>query len=587
MTVEPLPPSALLLAALLAGASGCQRAAHVAKAELPPAPVRVQVLAINDFHGQLEPPSGSGGRVTVAVRPDGSRQTVDAGGAVHLAAHLARLRKENPNTVVVSAGDLVGASPLLSALFRDEPTIEAMNAMGLTLHAVGNHEFDRGRAELLRLARGGCHPEDVCRADAPFPGARFTFLAANVLGPDGGALLAPYAVRTFEGVNVAFIGVTLAGTPTIVQPSGVAGLTFRDEVETVNALVPRLRAEGVEAFVLLVHEGAEHSGPFDGCEGATGPVLEMARAVDDAVDVLVTGHTHAAYNCLVDGKRVTSALSAGRLVTDLDLTLDRTSGEVLEVRARNVVVTRETEGAPEVQAVIDRAAARAAPLRDRVVGRVVEALSAPRHVTTPSGESTLGNVMADAQLAATQAEALGGAELALVNPGGIRADLPAGDVTYGAAFTTTPFGNNLVTLTLTGAQLRAVLEQQWEVTPPRILATSSGLTYSWSPSAPRGRKVDPASLALNGRPVDAHARYRVTVNSFLAAGGDGFSVLTEGKEQRGGPLDIDALVAYLKARSPLEPPALGRIRLQPQGRASLGEQDEAAGKRRRAAGRGE
>jgi 5'-nucleotidase len=511
------------------------------------------VLAINDFHGNLAPPQGSSGELRT-----GSTKT-KAGGIGFLARHLADLRARDPkNTLVVSAGDLIGASPLVSALFHDEPTIEAMNLTGLQLNAVGNHEFDEGATELKRMQTGGCHPADGCQDGTPFEGARFQFLAANVVDDQGATLFPPYAVRELAGVKVAFIGMTLEGTPEIVDAAGIRGLQFRDEAETVNALVPELQKQGVKAIVVLLHEGGVQSqgGPYDGCEGISGPIVDIVHRMDKEVDAVVTAHTHQPYNCVIDGKRVTSAAPYGRLITDLDLVLDTATGDVVETTARNLLVTQDVQGVPEVQALVDRYDALAAPLRDRVLGRVSAPLQQPNARRWPSGESTLGNALADAQLAATKDL---GAQVAFMNPGGIRGDLDAGDVTYDEAFTLQPFGNALVTLTLTGAQLHTLLEQQWEGSHPRILQPSRGFSYTWKDSAPVGQKVDPASLRLHGTPVDPAGRYRVTVSSFLAGGGDGFRVFAEGTERQGGMLDVDALEAWLKASSPRQPPETNRI----------------------------
>jgi 5'-nucleotidase len=558
-----LPPSPRpLFRALLLASSFLFACAHPGgqpSGALPassPRQVRVRVLALNDFHGHLAPPPGSSGEIRTGTNPDGSPAKVKTGGASFLARHLARLREASPNTVVVAAGDLIGATPLLSALFHDEPTIEAMNLMGLDLAAVGNHEFDEGATELQRMQSGGCHPVDGCQDGTPFAGARFRYLAANVRTGSGTTLFPPYALREFEGMKVAFIGMTLEGTPEIVQASGIAGLQFRDEVETVNALVPELKRQGVEAIVVVVHEGGIQAGLYDGCEGISGPIVDIAQGVDDEVDVLLTGHTHQAYNCVIDGKRVTSAASFGRLLTNLELVLDAATGEVVESTARNIPVTRDVEAVPEVQALVERYDTLAAPLRDRRIGQVTAPLQQPNARLWPSGESPLGNTLADAQLAATKDA---GAQVAFMNPGGIRGELDAGDVTYGEAFTVQPFGNALVTLTLTGAQLHTLLEQQWQGPNIRILQPSKGFSYTWKASAPPGQKVDPASLWLHGAPVDPAGRYRVTVNNFLAGGGDGFHVLTEGTERRGGPVDVDALEAWMKAHSPFPPPETNRI----------------------------
>jgi 5'-nucleotidase len=508
-------------------------------------PVEVQLLALNDFHGNLEPPAGP-----VAG--------VDAGGVEYLATHVDRLRATNRNTLVASAGDLIGASPILSALFHDEPTVEAMNRLGLDLNAVGNHEFDDGQGELRRMQSGGCHPEDGCQDGTPFVGADFRFLAANVKRRSGRTLFPPYAIRSFEGERIAFVGMTLEATPSIVSPSGVIGLSFEDEAETVNALIPRLRARGAETVIVLLHEGGFTSGGANECPGLSGPIVDIVERTSDEVDLFVTGHTHRAYNCVVDGRPVTSAGSFGRLLTDIDLTIDRVSGEPTRIRAANLVVTRDVPEHAAQTALLARYRTLAAPIGDRVVGRA----SAPvTRDATPAGESALGDLVADAQLSATAPAGLGGARIAFMNPGGIRADLAEGEITYAEAFAVQPFGNNLVTLTLTGAEVDRLLELQWDgQASPRILQVSRGFSYGWDPSRPVGERVDPATITLDGAPLDPATRYRVTVNSFLADGGDGFGVLPQGTDRLGGVTDLDAFEAYLRA-GPVAPPARDRIRV--------------------------
>ena len=541
-----------------------------------PATVSVQILAFNDFHGQLEAPAGGGGQIQTGVLPDGGPDRVNAGGVTYFAKHIADLRATNPHTVVVSAGDLIGATPLLSALFHDEPTIEAMNRIGVDLVAVGNHEFDEGSSELLRMQNGGCHPVDGCQDGDGFEGARFKYLAANVATAEDRTLFPRYDIRAFEGVKVAFIGMTLEGTPQIVTPTFVSGLTFKDEVETVNALVPELKQQGVEAIVIVVHEGGV---PAPGalvneCKGAgtadgliSGAIVDIAKGLDDEVDLIVSGHTHSAYNCVIDGKLVTSAASVGRLVTDIDLTLDRATGDVVDARANNVIVTRTVAEDVSIQALVTKYKERSAPLANRVIGYVVETLKTPGSQRDPVGQSTLGFVIADAQLEATKPAHLGGARIAFMNPGGVRADIVEGEVTYGEAFTTQPFGNSLVTMTLTGAQIEALLERQWQQSGSnvitRILQPSAGFTYTYDATQPIGNRIDPGQMRLNGEYLDPAGEYRVTVNSFLASGGDGFAVLNEGRNRLGGAVDTDALETYLKTKSsqasPLPAPALDRI----------------------------
>jgi len=525
------------------------------QAKKPSGPIKVQLLAINDFHGNLEPPSGSSGRIG----------TTTAGGAEYLATHIRALEATNPFTVVVSAGDLIGASPLLSALFHDEPTIEAMNEIGLDLNAVGNHEFDDGADELLRMQNGGCHPVDGCRDGDAFGGAAFKFLAANVVRKDNGrTLFAPYQIRSFSGVKVAFIGMTLEGTPQIVTPSGIANLEFKDEADTVNALVPELKGKGVESIIVLLHEGGIPTGGYNECPGISGPIVDIAERMDDEVDAIISGHTHQGYNCVIDGTVVTSASSFGRLVTDIDLSIDRVTGDVTQVAANNVIVTRDVARDAPITALIERYRELAAPYANRVIGSITTDVLRAQN---SAGESSLGDVIADAQLFATAPADLGGAVAAFMNPGGIRADLiyaqtkgeAPGEVTYEEAFTVQPFGNNLVTMSLTGAQIEALLEQQWTSGSGRILQVSNGFSYVWDASRPPGDRVDPSSIWLNGVTIDPNASYRVTVNSFLADGGDGFTVLTHGTNRLGGVVDLDALEQYLRAFSPVSPGPMDRI----------------------------
>lgn len=527
--------------------------------------VEVQILALNDFHGNLQPPSGSSGRVG----------TVDAGGAEYLATHVKALEATNRNTVVVSAGDLIGASPLLSALFHDEPTIEAMNQIGLDINAVGNHEFDEGAEELLRMQNGGCHPTDGCLDGDGFAGADFQFLAANVADETSGdTVFPPYTIENYNGAKVAFIGMTLEGTPLIVSPSGVAGLQFNDEADTVNALVPRLKQMGVGAIVVLVHEGglpAANNG-INQCNGISGPIVDIVERMDPRVDLVISGHTHQAYNCVIDGIPVTSAFSFGRLVTDIDMRVDRATKQVTSIAIENKIVTRDRPKDLGITALIDRYDTIAAPIANRVIGSITADI---RRAANAAGEAALGDVIADAQLDATDDAGFGDAVVALMNPGGIRADLTFagsaagegdGNVTYGEMFTVQPFGNNLVTLTLTGTQIDTMLEQQFgnpSAGSNRILQVSDGFSYTWSQSAPTGSKVDITSIMINGVVIDPAASYRVTVNSFLADGGDGFSVLVQGTNRLGGAVDTDAFEEYFTANSPVSPGPQDRITALP------------------------
>ena len=536
----------LLLA--LAACAGSPPPQHAATA-----PVHVQLLALNDFHGNLEPPSG-----TVRL-PDG---TVPAGGGAWLAAHVAKLRAEEPDTLVVGAGDLIGASPLPSALTHDEPSIAVMDALGLDVSSVGNHEFDEGADELLRLQRGGCRADDPQCKPPGFPGAHFTYLAANVSDRNGNTFLPATALKKVGGATIGFIGVVLRETPSVVTPSGIAGLTFGDEADAVNAAVPKLRQAGADAIVVLIHQGGAQApgSPPGECRGLTGPLVDIAQRFR-GVDVIVSGHTHQTYVCSdLGGALTTSAGAFGRFLTRIELDLDPVQHHVLSRKATQVAVTHDIAPDARAKAIVDRAVADAAPLAGKRVGRLAVGLS---RKASEAGESSLGSVVADAHLAVTRKN---GAAIAFTNSGGLRADLPAGDVTYAQAFAAQPFGNTLVTFTLTGAQLTAALEQQWLGSRPKILQPSASVSYAWSVSAAPGSRVIPGSLKMDGRPLASDARVRLTVNSFLAAGGDGFTVFAEGTDRVVGPPDLEALVEYLRPTldgAPLAKPTGPRITQSP------------------------
>ena len=534
----------------------------------------VQILAFNDFHGNIEVP-----KPVDIVGRDGVKRPVTTGGAGHLAAALAGLRRGHRETITVSAGDLIGASPLTSAYFLDEPTILAMNRIGLALNAVGNHEFDKGRRELLRMQHGGCAKYTTrvpCQVQQRFDGARFEFLAANVVGPDGATIFPPAAVRRFGPVRIGFIGMTLKETATLVTPSGVAGLAFADEAATANALVPWLKAQGADAIVLLIHQGGK-TAAFDeghGCDRLTGDIVPILAKLDPAITTIISGHTHWQYVCSAGeggtsaSQLMTSAGKNGYFVTDLRLAFDSASHRLLAQHADNVLVGNGEHGdAVGVEALVDRYARAAAPIAARPVGRLSG--SAPRR--EDDLESPAADLIADAQLAATRASDRGRADLSFINATGVRTDLiPAvdGSVTYGQIFALQPFGNNLVVKTLSGAQLKALLEQQFEVeagaatataTVKSLLVPSANFRFTYDLARPDGQRI--MSMELDDRPIDPAAHYRVTVNNFLASGGDGFSVLNAGTDTFDAGLDLDALEAWL-ASNPTAP-AVGRITRKP------------------------
>ncbi|MHC5262842.1 bifunctional metallophosphatase/5'-nucleotidase [Streptomyces sp. UC4497] len=549
----------------------------------------VQLLSFNDFHGNLEPPAGSSGQVT-EEQADGTTKKIDAGGVEYLASSLRKARQGHPYSVTAAAGDLIGASPLLSGLFHDEPTVEAMNKLDLDVTSVGNHEFDEGAGELARLQKGGCHPKDGCYEDGrTFEGADYPYLAANVTDEKTGKpVLAPYWVWKHKGVKVGFIGVTLEGTPDIVSAEGVKGLKFHDEIETVDKYAKILDKQGVKSIVALVHEGgapASASYNYD-CDtggagsGISGPIVDIAKGVTSKVDALVTGHTHNAYACTIPDpagkpRMVTSASSYGKLYTDTTLTYDRATKDVVRTSVKsptseNHVVTRTQPKAADMTALIGRWNKLAAPVANQPVG-YISADVPGRGTTNP--EAPLGDLIADAQLA--HAKSLDPkASLALMNPGGIRSDLvfkasgSEGDgvVTYGEGFAVQPFSNTVNLVDLTGEQLVTALKQQVSganAASPKILQPSAGLAYTLDMTKAGADRVVTDSIRLNGAAIDPAATYRVAMNSFLAGGGDGFAALGAGKNPLVGSDDLKAFNDYLTANStasnPIAPPKADRI----------------------------
>ncbi|MFG2473883.1 bifunctional metallophosphatase/5'-nucleotidase [Streptomyces fagopyri] len=529
----------------------------------------VQLLSFNDLHGNLEAPSGSSGRVT-ELQADGTTKSIDAGGVEYLATHLRDARKGNKYSITAAAGDMVGASPLLSGLFHDEPTIDALNKLDLDVTSVGNHEFDEGAKELARLQNGGCHPTDGCYDKrTKFRGADFPYLAANVTSEKTGKpILKPYWVWKKNGVKVGFIGVTLEGTPNIVSAEGVKGLKFGDEVETINKYAKVLQRQGVKSIVALIHEGGapastaynyDCDSPGAG-DGISGPIVDIAKNVTPAVDALVTGHTHQAYACTIpdpagNPRMVTSASSFGRLYTDTTLTYDRWTGDIARtaVKSANHVVTRDVAKAADMTSLIAKWNTLAAPIASRPIGYIAG------EIGNAGTESPLGDMIADAQLAYAKSVDPE-ADVALMNPGGIRAGLTYtasgsegdGVVTYGEAYTVQPFANTVNLVNLTGAQLITALQQQVSganEAAPKILQISKGLTYTLDLTKTGAARVVAGSVELDGTAIDPAAVYRVAMNSFLAGGGDGFAELGKGTNVLVGGDDLAAFEAHLTANS--------------------------------------
>ncbi|MFE7515043.1 bifunctional metallophosphatase/5'-nucleotidase [Streptomyces sp. NPDC057540] len=551
--------------------------------------VDVQLLSFNDLHGNLEPPAGSSGQVT-RTKADGTTEKVDAGGVEYLATHLRQARQGNRYSVTAAAGDLIGASPLLSGLFHDEPTIGALNKLDLDVTSVGNHEFDEGARELARMQNGGCHPTAGCFVQGKkFKGADFPYLAANVTNEKTGKpLLDPYFIWEKNGVRIGFIGVTLEGTPNVVTAEGVKGLKFGDEVETINKYTKILERKGVKSIVALVHEGGmpasqsvnyncDGDGDGEG-EGVSGAIVDIAKNVSPQVDALVTGHTHQAYVCTIPDpagkpRLVTSASSFGKLYTDTTLTYDRRTKDIVRtaVASANHVVTRDVPKAPDLTQLIEDWKTIAAPVANRPQGYIAADINGRG---STAYEKPLGDLIADAQLEGLAPADKGGAQLALMNPGGIRSDLvhkasgAEGDgvVTYGESFTVQPFTNMMNVVDLSGANLIAALKQQVSGSNQssiKILQISKGLTYTLDMTKTGADRVVDGTIRLNGEAIDPAKTYRVAMNEFLAGGGDGFAALATGTNKLVGASDLDVFNAYLAAHSsaatPLPVPAADRI----------------------------
>jgi 5'-nucleotidase len=552
-------------------------------------PVDVSILAFNDFHGNLEPPH-------IAIREQIANEAKDvpAGGAAYLAAAIQHFKKQNPLNAVVSAGDMIGASPLVSALFLDEPTIEVVNAMGIDFNAVGNHEFDKGTDELLRMRHGGCAKFtrlEPCQVNRQFPGANFEFLAANVQKTDKTSLFPAYGIKSFQSgkhtIKIGFIGMTLKGTPKMVTPDGIKGLSFEDEAQTANKLVPVLKAQGVSALVLVIHEGGVIKGHHNdaNCPGLSGDIVPILNQLDSAFDVVVSGHTHRAYACEFNRINpskpflLTSAGQYGTLLTHIQLKIDPVAKTVLNKSAYNNIVQSEAfigvsglrvqpvESIPSYgkdksveKILLDYQHASQGQVQ-KVIGNLPESLI---RKYSPSGESPLGNLVADAQWYSTASKERGASDFALMNPGGIRADisvpLGGGTVNFGQIFKVQPFGNTLTVKNMSGKQIKELLEFQFNlIERPKVLFPSSNLRYSVDLRQAQGQRI--SNVTVNGQILEATRFYRVTVNSFIASGGDGFWHFNEAPTISGGELDVDALAEYIRARPGLQTPLLNRIQM--------------------------
>ena len=494
----------------------------------------IQLLGVNDFHGNLEPPSTKVGGRTV-------------GGAAYLDAYLNRYEAKHPGrTIRVHAGDMVGASPLISSYFHDEPTVYAMNQMEFDVGTLGNHEFDEGGGEMLRLINGGQRDDGLQFKDGPdrqpvntsdpnFPGADFPYIAANtILESSGQTVLPPTQVLELDGVMVGFIGVTTEDTPNVVVPDAIEPFRIADISDTVNQQARMLQDQGVKAIVVLAHAGGKYESPTE----ATGEIIDETAKMNRFVDVVVAGHSHSYLNNRVNGTLIVEAFSFGTAFDQVNMKVDRRTGDVIGSSAEVVTTFNDAASGvapdPEVSRLVADYKARITPIAERVVGTAATTIT---RTADTDGESALGDLIADAQ------RRYAGAQIAFMNPGGIRADIPAGEVTYSELFTVQPFDNQVVKMELTGDQIYRLLEQQFRASGNVILQVS-GIKVSYNASNPEGQRVTGVTLS-DGRPIDRTATYTVAANSFLATGGDGFTVLKEDPDPPTIGPDVDALEAHV------------------------------------------
>lgn len=538
---------ALAAAAII---SGC--------ATRPAPPLELNVVALNDFHGHLE-----AGKFSYTAQ--GKQATVKAGGIDTIGAALQAWRLEDKDLMFVGAGDLVGASPAMSSMWADEPSLVALSMLGMRASSAGNHEFDQGRAELLRQQHGGCaspRAEKACKLAPDYSGASFTYLAANVVDKVTGKTLLPaYKIEEAKGVKVAFIGAVLKDTPSVVLASGIAGLSFLDEADSINKALAEVRAKGATVFVVLIHEGGHTDEGFNepDCKNLKGPIVSIVNRLDPELRLIVSGHTHKGFQCKVGNRTVTQAEMGGHVLSRIKLTVDAESRTLRDIHVRNVVMEPGKYPAdPRLAGYLKQVKERSDAALARPVARM--AVKSTVRKNNEAGEAPLGNLVADAVLDAVAGE---GVQIAFMNQGGLRKDLEAGDsltTTFGQAQVVLPFSNTVVVMDMTGAQLRALLEQQWirkhKDSQPEMLHPSRGFSYAWDSTRPPGARVIPSSVKLNGVPIEDAKTYRVAANNFIAEGGDGFDAFTQATNKRNtNILDLDAFIAHLKRQDSAGKPA--------------------------------
>jgi 5'-nucleotidase len=513
-------------------------------------PIHIKILGINDFHGQVS----TGRRMN--NRPVGS--------AAVMASYLKQAKLGMSDSALIALmGDQVGASPPASGLLKDEPTIMFFNTLANKfcgeqtrmdpqcnmVATVGNHEFDKGQKSMHEIMYGRETPPTDSWLDLPhYPGAYFPYISANIVDANSGKLLfPPYVIKKINGVPIAFIGAILKDAPDVILPTSIEGVKFLDEADAINSFIPEIKAQGVHTIIVLIHQGgnqASYEGPTKENTKVEGPIVDVVKRLDDSVDVVMAGHTHQFINAFLEnqnGKKilVTQANSYSASFAEVDLAIDPKSLSVVNESAKIVTTYSDQfpgdKPDPEVEKLMKQADAKTAPIINSYIATTQTDLL---RATNEAGESNMGDLIADSYRAAMHTD------MAFFNPGSMRADIYAGKITWGNFYAVQPFSNFAVKMTMTGADIYDLFEQQWRPTET-IMLPFSGLKYTYDLKQPIGHRV--VAMYHDGQLLQKDKTYTVTTNNFFAFGGDAFTVMRRGKIVETGATDLEALIAYVKS----------------------------------------
>ncbi|QOR66439.1 5'-nucleotidase C-terminal domain-containing protein [Cytobacillus suaedae] len=492
--------------------------------------IKVQLLSVNDLHG----------KINVTEQPKNNPNKY--GNAAYLATYLKEREQTNENTLIIHSGDMVGGSPPVSALYQDEPTVEVMESIGFDVGTVGNHEFDEGVDEMLRLIYGGDHPNGTVNYD----GINFPMIAANVVYKDSEELvLPPYYIKNIKGQKIGFIGVATTQTPNMVIAKGIQTINFTDEAEAINKFVPELTKRGVEAIVVLAHVPGSQEG-----DTVTGEIADIATKIDDEVDVIIAAHNHQKVNAMVDNKLIVQAWEYGKAFVDIDLEIDPVTGDIVKKEAEIVDVIQEgVTPDQKVSAILEKYSSAISSKLNEVVGVAGQFMEGGYATKAYFGDNALGNLIADGMTAAM------GSDFAMMNGGGIRADLNAGDITWEELYNIQPFGNTLVKIEVAGSNMDEIINAQISDYGPDC--SIAGFKYKWDSAT---SKVTEVTLA-DGTLLDENATYTLTINNYMYEhNSDKYKLRAYGANPVQGTEDLTATIEFVKSfTSPIAYEAEGRI----------------------------